>query len=237
MIDIDPFGEAVQDFLTTREPSFIDVKMDLAEDEQLPVQYLLRDYSDMPSLERKALHWCSGDILEVGCGAGSHALILQNRDFNVKAIDISPQLCQAARQRGVKECEVADIFSYNGPKVDTILMLMNGIGLSGTLDGAKKLLTHMKTLLNSGGSLIFDSSDIVYLYMNEDGSADIDIASNKYYGEVEYTLGYKGAFAKPFSWLFLDRDSMEQLAEECGYKVQMVIDGEHYDYLCKLTVL
>lgn len=237
MATIDPMGMAASDYISGNDYEDIIVQSNILDKETLPPEYLFRTFADMPNLEQRAIRLCKGNVLDVGCGVGSHSLALQQRDISVKAIDISPQLCSVARQRGVSDCEVADIFEFQDGSYDTILMMMNGIGLSGTKERAKDLLNHLKGLLRSGGSIIFDSSDLVYLYLNEDGSVDIDIASSSYYGEINYQLHYKGQSGEPFSWLFIDKGNMADIAAECGLKVEMLIDGDHYDYLCRLVAI
>lgn len=237
MDKFDPFGEAAYDFHFNNIEGAIDIKIDLAEDEQLPIDYLFRTVNQMPPLERIALQHCSGKVLDIGSGAGSHAIALQAKGLAVTAIDISPKLCAVARGRGVIDCTAADIFEYESDcKFDTITLLMNGIGIAGSLSNFTKLLLKLKDLLAPKGKILFDSSDIVYLYMNEDGSADINIASDKYYGEIEYTLGYKGEYAPAFSWLFIDKDNMRDLAEEIGFNVNILKEGDHFDYLASLSV-
>ena len=120
-------------------------------------------------------------------------------------------------------------------KYDTILLLMNGIGVAGNLTNAPLFFAQLKKILKPGGQVLIDSSDLIYLYENEDGSVDIDL-NDDYYGEVEYSFEYKGIKSASFPWLYLGKDLLQDLAFTAGFKTEIVADGEHYDYLARLTL-
>ena len=145
-----------------------------------------RGLDGMPEIEQRALAECRGRVLDIGAGAGSHALALQEIGLQVTGLDISPEAVQVMQARGVSQAVAADIFEYNGTTFDTLLLLMNGIGLAGTIPGLRRFLNHAKTLLNPGGQLIFDSSDVSYLYEEKALPAD-----GTYYGEVRCRYEYK----------------------------------------------
>ncbi|WP_431212689.1 class I SAM-dependent methyltransferase [Puia sp. P3] len=130
----------------------------------MPVDVFFRDMEKMPELEWVALQQCRGRILDIGAGAGSHALALQKMGQDITALDISPQAVEIMKARGVKNVIEGDFFQLGGGKYDTLLMLMNGIGISGTTDGLRRFFASARGLLKPGGQLIFDSSDVAYLY-------------------------------------------------------------------------
>jgi SAM-dependent methyltransferase len=228
----DPFGAAVKDY----QYSFfnwkkkIRVYSSISGREAIPLKHLFRNYHQMPEIEKTALSSCSGKILDVGACAGSHALHLQSIGANVTALEISPGCCEVMHKRGVRNVICADIFDYSGEKFDSILLLMNGIGIAGTISGLEKLLMHLKSLLNPGGKIIFDSSDIDYAFYEADGSKWVDL-NKSYYGEVQYTLAYKNIRGKPFNWLFIDSKKMEEIAHKNQFSFSMLAEGNHYDYL------
>ena len=90
-------------------------------------------------------------------------------------------------------------------------------------------------MLQSGGQILIDSSDIKYVYMNEDGSFDINLNGN-YYGEVDYQMIYKDVKGEPFDWLYIDYGLLSMYAGQCGMRCELVEEGEHYDYLARLTI-
>lgn len=232
----DPIGQAVWDYQNGITGESIVVKTDIAEDELLSPAYFFRTYDEMPVQEQEALKRCSGKILDVGAGAGVHSLWLQEHGFDVDALDISPFSCDTMRKRGVKNVLLKDVYALKDQQYDTILLLMNGAGVAQTLPGLEILLLHLKTLLNPGGKILADSSDLLYLFTDENGEAWIDIASDAYYGEMEYQLSYKAIKGKPFPWLFVDPDTFSDYAKLCGFTVKDKIAGAHFDYMVEIVL-
>jgi SAM-dependent methyltransferase len=191
----------------------------------------------MPELEQKALQLAKGSVLDVGCGAGSHTLALQNeRKLDVTAIDISENAVRACQLRGIKNVKVANILDLDEEnKFDTILILMNGTGIFGTLNETAKYLQKLKSLLNVGGQILIDSSDLIYMYdQDEDGA--YCIPADGYYGELTFTVQYKGETEDTFPWLYLDYNTLQNAAIANGLKCELIEEGEHFDYLAKLSL-
>jgi len=232
----DPIGQAVLDYYYGISTDNILVRTDIAEDETLSPAYFFRTYEQMPMQEQEALRRCRGKILDIGAGAGAHSIWLQDRGFEVVSLDISPLSCETMRLRGLKSVICSDIYTLTDQKFDTILLLMNGAGVAQTLTGLPVLLNHLKNRLNPGGKILADSSDLLYLFTDENGESWIDIASDTYYGEMEYQLSYKGIKGKKFPWLFVDPDTFIDNAERCGFTVVEKLMGLHYDYLVELNL-
>jgi len=187
----------------------------------------------MPKLEQKALRLAKGKILDVGCGSGSHSLHLQEKKLEIKAIDISEGAIEVARLRGVKQVEVLDVLNET-ETFDTILLLMNGTGIFQELSQVSKYLKHLKSLLNPNGQILIDSSDIKYMYEDEDGGVWFD-ANNAYYGELDYYIKYKDEQERPMKWLYLDFNTLLTACASVGLKCEMILEGEHFDYLARLS--
>ncbi|PTX61042.1 methyltransferase family protein [Kordia periserrulae] len=232
----DLFGKAILDYQQGNYTEDITTATSISEEDSLPLPYLFRSYSEMPLLEQTALQLAKGNVLDVGCGAGSHSLYLQNeRKLEVTAIDVSPAAIEACKLRGVQHAEVADVMQFSG-KFDTILLLMNGAGMCGKLNQIADFLNHLKTLLNDGGQILVDSSDIIYMFdEDEDGGKWIP-SDTDYYGELLYYVSYKGEHEAPFPWLYIDYNTLQNAAHSCGLQCELVLEGEHYDYLAKLFV-
>lgn len=233
----DPLGTAIFQYFKQGDNTPVLVTSQIVEDEALPPDYFFRDFSEMPLLERIALKKSTGKILDIGAGAGCHSLYLQNKGYDVTALEISPLCCEVITGRGVAKVVNSDIFSFESHKYDTLLLLMNGLGIAATLEKLKKLLIHLQKILNTGASILLDSSDLIYLYMNKKGELLFDINSNKYYGEIEYKLKYKEISGNPFSWLFIDNVLLGEIAGECGYVAKVIEYGPHYDYLAELKLI
>lgn len=177
-----------------------------------------------------------GKVLDIGAGAGCHALALQERGMDVKAIDISPLSCEVMKERGIKDVECVNLFCKQlQGKYDTLLLLMNGTGIAGKLSQLPALLNRLKELLSEEGQILIDSSDLKYIYENEDGSMDIDLNA-QYYGEVDYQMQYRDIKGEPFDWLYTDPMLLASVSKQCRLQCQIMEQGEHYDYLAKLTL-
>jgi SAM-dependent methyltransferase len=233
----DPMGQAIYNYAFLKDNTPINVLSQVVEDEELPPDYFFRNFNEMPRLERIALKRCNGKILDIGAGAGCHSVYLQKSGKDVTALEVSKLCCDVLQKRGVKKIVNSDIVSYTGERFDTLLLLMNGIGIAKTITGLKELLSHLKNLLLPNGSIIVDSSDLIYLYQEENGTYLIDINAKNYYGEIEYQLKYKEIIGEAYSWLFADNVILFEIAEEMGYQTKIIDYGPHYDYLAEMTLI
>ena len=228
----DLFGKALLDYQNGRYTEDIITSTNISEEDHLPLPYLFRSFKEMPKLEQKALKLAKGSVLDVGSGAGSHSLYLQEKGFSVKAIDISKGAVEVAKQRGVLHAEVKNILAET-EMFDTILLLMNGTGIFQELVQVSKYLAHLKSLLNLNGQILIDSSDITYMYEDEDGGVWMDMNAT-YHGELDYFLSYKGDQEIPMKWLYLDFEKLQMACETVGLKCELVAEGDHFDYLARL---
>lgn len=228
----DLFGQALLDFHNGNYTENLITSTNISDEDELPLPYLFRSFNEMPKLEQKALQMVKGKTLDVGCGAGSHSLYLQEKGFDIKAIDVSKGAVEVAKLRGVNQVELKDILNETEP-FDTILLLMNGTGIFQELSQVSRYLTHIKSLLNVGGQLLIDSSDIKYMYEDDDGGFWQDLHAN-YYGELDFYLSYKGEDEVPMKWLYLDFDTLKMACETVGLQCELVMNGEHYDYLARV---
>lgn len=226
-------GAAILDYQSKGKAGKLSILSSMFEEDEMPVKHLFRNLEEMPMLEQKALSLAKGKVLDVGAGAGCHALALQAQSIAVKAIDISSQSCQAMLQRGVKDVECINLFDEHLESgFDTILLLMNGTGIAGKIENLPALFNRLKALLNKDGQILIDSSDIKYIYENEDGSFDINLNA-AYYGEVDYQMVYKDVKGDSFDWLYVDFPLLKSIAESCGLHGELIAEGEHYDYLAR----
>nr|WP_287773541.1 class I SAM-dependent methyltransferase [Prevotella sp.] len=231
--DKDPMGAAILDYQTKGKAGKLSILSSMFEEDEMPVKHLFRNLEEMPILEQKALSLAKGKVLDVGAGAGCHALALQAQSIAVKAIDISPLSCEAMELRGVMDAECINLFDEHlETGFDTILLLMNGTGIAGKIENLPALFNRLKALLNKGGQILIDSSDIKYIYENEDGSFDINLNA-AYYGEVDYQMVYKDVKGDSFDWLYVDFPLLKSIAESCGLHGELIAEGEHYDYLAR----
>ena len=230
----DPMGAAIYDYHKNGKAAKLRVFSSCMEEDEIPVAELFRTFSEMPSLEQIALEMATGKILDVGGGSGCHSLALKEMGKETMAIDISPLAVEVMRERGIN-AKVTNFYDENfSEKFDTILLLMNGSGIIGNLENMEHFFTRIRTLLNPGGCVLMDSSDLRYLFEEEDGSFSINLA-DEYYGQFDYQMQYKEIKGQPFDWLYIDFDTLSFYAEKYGFCVELAASGNHYDYLAKLA--
>jgi SAM-dependent methyltransferase len=231
----DLFGKALLDYQTNNSPENLITETSISDEDEMSIEYLFRSFVQMPKIEQKALAMSFGKILDVGCGAGSHSLYLENEmKLEVTSIDISENAIKACQLRGLKDAKVQNILELdsNTEKFDTILLLMNGTGIFGSLTETSKYLNKLKSLLNKNGQILIDSSDLIYMYDDEDLEQIKN--SNQYYGEITFNIKYKKEKEVPFSWLYIDFETLNEICVENGFRCKKIIDGDNFDYLAKI---
>ncbi|MDN3494102.1 class I SAM-dependent methyltransferase [Winogradskyella bathintestinalis] len=232
----DLFGKALLDYQNGNYSEDLVTSTNISDEDILPLPYLFRSFSEMPKLEQKALKLSKGKVLDVGCGAGNHALWLQKKGLFVTCIDSSEGAIEVAKARGVINTELKSLLEYTvspTEKFDTILLLMNGTGIFQELSHVATYLKHLKSLLNSNGQILIDSSDISYMYEDEDGGMWLDL-NQGYPGELDYFLSYKGQSENPMKWLYLDFETLKTACITVGLQCEKIMDGEHFDYLVRI---
>lgn len=231
----DLMGRAIWDYYYQENSEDLQTETSISELDDLPVSYLFRDYQEMNALEKKALDLSFGKVLDVGSGAGSHSLYLQNeRKLEVTALDISPKSIEICKARGVKNAICEDLLQFSEKDFDTILLLMNGTGIFQSLEHIDQYLQKLKSLVAENGQILIDSTDILYMY-DQDEDGGVLVPAIGYYGELDYYLHYKGESELPMKWLYLDFDTLENAAIANGFKIQKIEQLED-SYLAQLTL-
>lgn len=226
----DIFGQALIDYSTETMPIPLYLHSNYGDIDEMPIDVFFREEDDLTELEDIALALCDGKVLDVGAGAGTHTLYLQNHGFEVTALEISDKACQVMASRGISDILNIDFYRLDDQKkYDTLLFMMNGIGIAGTYGSFITTLRHCQSILAEGGQLLFDSSDINYLY------TDFDIQKpESYYGEIEYQYEYNGEKGQPFKWLYLDQQSLINIAREEDWVVQILYEDDSDQYLARM---
>lgn len=227
----DVLGEVISDYYHQTMKGKLWIHNKYGKRESMPVDIYFRDEEDMSDLELFALQHCSGTVLDIGAGAGSISLQLQQRNIEVTALEISPKAVSIMKIRGIKQVVQQDIFKFEGEKFDTLLLLMNGIGLTGNISTLRLFLQHAKKLIQPKGQLLFDSSDIAYLYGKKIPKPE------HYYGEIMYQYEYKKQKTEWFSWLYIDQQLLKTIAAEEGWNCDVLFEDEYDQYLARLIVL
>ena len=230
----DILGTALLDYYHGKYTEDILTETNITEEDIMPLPYLFREYAEMPSIEQKALDLSYGKTLDVGCGAGIHSLYLQKKGIKVTAIDTSKGAVEVCKLRGVENVQHIDLLALKGEKFDTILLLMNGTGIFQKLEFVSKYLQKLKSLLTPKGQILIVSSDLKYMF-DAAQEENIFISEKGYYGELEFTMKYKGKESAPFSWIYLDEALFKKKCHANGFNFKLVCKGNHHNYLAKLT--
>jgi len=231
----DPLGHAIYDYYHNKTLSKLKVECSISEDDEIPVDYLFREYDEFPSLEQIAIKHCKGRILDVGVGAGCHSLFLKSQGYDVLGIDISELAVEVCVERGL-EAKAVSIYNMGDSNFDTLLLLMNGLGIVGDFDGLDKFFRKSKSILNPGGQILLESSDIKYMFEDEDGSFLLPFGE-RFYGELEYRMIYNEIEGEAFRWLYLPYELLEEHASKHGLKVELLFEDDSYAYLARITLL
>lgn len=239
---MDVFGSALLDYQEGNYTEDIITLSSFAEEDVLPLPYLFRDYEAMPPLEQKALDLCKGRVLDIGCGSGSHSLYLQQQGLSITALDSSRGAIKTCKLRGIENTVQSDLYTYNKEHFDTLLLLMNGLGVAENRANLNRFLSQLKSLLKPNGQILLDSSDIIYMFDEEtnqdlEGQSDPISGPAKYYGDVTYVMKYKKLKSEPFQWLYVDFTTLKKVAVTNGLACELVMQGEHFDYLARLSLL
>ena len=236
----DLLGQALWEFHNGLDRGPLLTRSSLDQEEELPLSYLFRTYPEMPAIEQEALKHCHGKVLDLGAGTGSHSLHLQNQGMDVLALDQSEGAIRCCQARGVQRTLCSTFIDFRKTtkeRFDTLLLLMNGVGLAGTLYELPAFLSSLKGLLSPNGQILLDSSDIRYVFEEEEDGGIWVPGDRMYYGDVEYSFLYGGQKSPDFPWLFVDPVRLEDSAKDCGFKFQLLLEGPHFDYLARLKLL
>lgn len=223
-------GKAMLDYYLGNDDVKLKLHTSYGDTERMPVEVFFREQEDFTKLEKLAVKHCRGEVLDVGAGAGSFCMALQEAGVKAYALEISSLCCQVMWQRGVDKIYEGNIWEFSESKFDTLLLMMNGLGLAGTLGQLPKFLTKLKELLLPDGQIICDSSDIDYMY--DKGEKP----ENRYYGEIDYCYEYEGRKGDWFSWLYVDADTLDKCCAAVGLQLEIIYKNRHDQYLARITV-
>ena len=97
-------------------------------------------------------------MLDLGAGAGRAALYLQTRGIDVTAVDSSPGAAEVCRLRGVRDVRLADLHEIPEDREwAAVLLLCGNLGLGGSWDGNRRLLTELARRTAPGALLVGDT--------------------------------------------------------------------------------
>jgi SAM-dependent methyltransferase len=233
-----PLGRALLDYHHGRHDARIVVHSSLWEDEVTPVEEFYRpEGSDLPDIEQRALRLCQGRVLDLGAGAGRHALELQRRGFDVTAIDVLPEAVRIMRDRGVKDARHGDLTAVSNERFETVLLMMHGLGLVGTTSGLIDFLDTVRSVLADRGRILCDSADLAAVLPNRAAAHRRRHGNDRAFGEVRFRLSYGSFVGEPYPWLFIDARALARAAEVTGFRCSVAARGDRGAYLARMQRL
>ncbi|MFH2057622.1 MAG: methyltransferase domain-containing protein [Pseudomonadota bacterium] len=228
----DPLGTMMLDYLSGDHKAFVTVESDTMDMWKMTGKTMFRTFGAMNRIERKALSLCRGKILDIGAGSGCHTLYLQNKNKQVHALDLSCGSIEVMKKRNVVHPIYDHLFSLKNKRYDTLLMLMNGIGIVGSLDGLNLFFQFIKTILNTNGQILVDSTDLAALY----DPKILASANQEYYGQTRFTMTYKKIISDPFDWLYIDFHTLIFHAGLHGFECEKIMADKTGKYLARITL-
>lgn len=223
------FEQAMLDFYHQQQRGELLIHNTYGVPDEMPLEVYFRSEKELNNLELYALELCAGRVLDVGAGAGAVSLVLQSRNSAVVSLEISRVFCNIMKELGVKNILNGDFLKQRpNEQYDTLLMLMNGFGFCGSIDRLPDLFKAIDRHLKPGGQVIFDSSDISYLY--KEGKP-----TDYYFGEMSYQYEYKGIKGPWFKWLYIDANTFSAEADKYGFAMQLLMTEETGQYLGRLV--
>ncbi len=200
---------------------------DVSDPEDQAVAVFFRTPEEMPALERVALDAARGRVLDLGAGAGAHAVALLSRGLEVTAAEPLPTAARILRERGVGDVRQGGMEMLAAEeRFDTVLALMNGAGLARTLAGMTAFLDELANHLAQGGQVLLDSTDPRDWEEADDG---------RYPGEIHYQIEFEGVRGAPFPFVFVDAETLSEIAQAEGWSTE-VLAQEGGRYLMRLVL-
>jgi 2-polyprenyl-3-methyl-5-hydroxy-6-metoxy-1,4-benzoquinol methylase len=235
---MEPFGKALKAYFQGNHEAMVVIERDDGYRDEHPVEYYFRDENQFSLIEKMALDTCEGKILDLGAGVGPHALVLQEKGFEIDALDINRQACQIMHQRGVNNVVSSSVFDLKDVKYDTILSLGRSLGFVGDLAGFEQFLNFAETITTSNGQILFDATDIrnpkdrATIHLNYQKN---NIADGRYLGEIRFYIEYQGVKGEIFKMLQLDPDALAKCCKGTNWDQSIIKQTPDGQYLARLT--
>ncbi len=237
---MNPFARALQNYHLGDTSAKFHLLRDDGFEQKVPASVFFDD-KNFPSIEDRAMNECRGRVLDVGGAAGRHSLELRRRGFFVTTLDILSEMEPIMRDRGLTDVVIGDVLHDNisstfDQRFDTLLMLMNGIGMVGREHHLSTLLSRAEDLLATDGQIICDSIDVTVtknpqhvLYREQ------NLAHGQHAGQQSFSVSCDGAESIQFDWLHIDFPTLSTICSKHGWQTEQILADSDGHYLCKIT--
>ncbi len=229
----DAFGHSIYDYLHG-EAEFQIVERDDGDIAAEKLKGYFNQYKDWHPIEKKAMRYVKGRVLDIGCGAGRHALYLQEKGYDVVGIDISPLAIKVCEERGLKDARVVPITQISSKLgvFDTVIMMGNNFGLFGSFEKAKQLLGKLSKITSRKARIIASTNDVYdteipgHLAYQESNRS-----RGRMSGQLRLRVRYKTYSTPWFDYLIVSKNEMENILEGTGWVVKKYIDSDISYYI------
>ena len=229
---VDAFGEQLWSYYKTGEPQYDLLERDdgfIAIGVSGPRLYF-SSYDEWDALDRRAITFARGRVLDVGCAAGRHALHLQRKGHDVTGIDDSPLSIRVARLRGVKKARVLaieEIGTFPRESFETVILLGNNFGLFGSLPKARRLLRTLQTITSEDATIVARALDLRHggdpvhrAYMARNRSR------GRLSGQMRVRVRFRDVVGNWIDYLFVSKRELQMILKGSGWTVRRFIDGK-----------
>ncbi len=198
-------SKAVGDHIKSGKEKIITIWLNGVKDDSYRASYFIRSFNEMPEYEQIALSLCEGSILDIGAGAGAHSAFLTTKNKMVTALESDSGFVTLLSLIPNATVVHQDLFNYKPTQTfDTILLLMNGLGISQSVSKLPEMFDKLAVLLSEKGKILVEITD--YKHSPEYGPETM------YNPEVTFRLMYNKKFSEEFTWLYPD---LEMVTEQC----------------------
>lgn len=187
---------------------------------------------NFPTAEKRALAFARGRVLDIGCGAGRHALYLQRRGLRLTAIDLSPRIVELARARGVKDARVANACAhlpFRDGEFDTALLFGNNLGIAGTLPRFRRMLRELYRVTSPRGRILATTRQPSTTHPVHRAYLQKNIVRGRAIGQLQLRLVLDGQRGDWFDLLLLAPTELMQIAAKEKWELMHVFPLENLE--------
>lgn len=232
---MNPFARALSDFHSGNHNAAFTIRRDDGFQQQVSAATFF-NVAYYPRVEMLAMGECRGSVIDIGSAAGRHSLELLRRGFKVTSLDMLPEMRPIMEDRGLTDVVIDDIMQFEGRRHDTLLMLMNGIGMAGSIEGLERFLRRAHDLVVPGGQILADSIDVsVTKHPQHVAYREKNLASGRPVGQQTFIMDHKSEDSVQFDWLHIDFRSLAQTCDLTGWHAELLDSEDDGHYLCRLT--
>jgi len=226
----DVFGEALYGYLNGDSSTYSIIWRNNTHIDDIDTSVFFNSYLGWEDYEKNILlKNIKGKVLDIGAGAGRHALFLQKKGFDVQAIDNSPGAVQIMKIRGVKNVQLADMrdLPFPGNSFNSVLIMFSDLGIAGSIKDTKQLLKNLYKMTTEKGRIILALRDPFSLRQSQyfiphnhkrKGAKIVD--------KLRIRIKYNSSIGDWFYLLMASPKELKGLIKKTGWTVSQIEKGK-----------